>query len=90
MACSRIKSICISLGHALLNMRITGGHLRVSLPKRLLYDAEIFCYSIQIRAAAVPENVAADSLRFIVCQAQRLVHDGTDTVTRDPLMIFAV
>ena len=61
-------------------MGVPGCNFGVSMAKRILHQSQILGFLVQIRAAAVLENMAGIAGMLQITGSQRLVHNGADAV----------
>ena len=68
------------MAQTFVDMGVSGGNFRIALPKSLLDYAEVFGLLIEIRAAAVAEDMASLTMVLQTCDIEGFVHDVAQTI----------
>jgi len=68
------------IGHTLMYMGISGGHLGVGMAKLFLNQADVFGFAVEVGAAAMAEDMAGVARMFEVAATKDAVHDVADAV----------
>ena len=78
------------IGHSLMYMSISGGHLGIRMAKLFLNQTDIFGFTIEISAAAMAEDMAGVAMMFEVAAAENTVHDIANAIAADPAEVMAM
>ena len=70
----------ISFAQSVSYMGITGCNLGITVAERILHQSQILGFFVQIRAAAVSENMAGVAGMLQIAGSQCLVHNGANPV----------
>ena len=68
------------VGHSLVHMGISGGHLGVGMAKLFLNQADVFGFAVEVSAAAMAEDMAGVARMFEVAATKDAIHDVADAV----------
>ena len=68
------------IGHTLMYMGISGGHFGVGMAELFLNQTDVFCFAVEVGAAAMAEDMAGVAGMFEVAAAEDAVHDVSDAV----------
>ena len=80
----------MAIGHSLMYMSITSGHLRVGMAKLFLNQTDVFGFAIEISAAAMTEDMAGVAMMFEVAAAENTVHDIANAIAADPAEVMTM
>lgn len=78
------------VSHTLMHMGVSGGHLGVGMAELFLNQADVFCFAIEVGAAAMAEDMAGVAGVFEVAAAENAVHDVADAVAADAAVVVAM
>ena len=78
------------VGHSLMHMGISGGHLGVGMAELFLHNTQVFGLAIKVGAAAMAEDMAGVAVMFEVAATENSVHDVANAVTADPAEVMAM
>ena len=78
------------IGHSLVYMGISGGHLGVGMAKLFLNQTDVFGFAIEIGAAAMTENMAGVAVMFEVAATKNTIHDVPNAIAADPAEVMAM
>ena len=85
---ARGDSACIAPFHAVVDVGVFGGDFGAALAEGFLYDAQILGLLVEVRAAAMAEEVAGVARLFESRGGERAVDDVADADARDtPLCV---
>lgn len=85
---ARGDSACIAPFHAVVDVGVFGGDFGAALAEGFLYDAQILGLLVEVRAAAMAEEVAGIAGLFESRCGERAVDDVADADARDtPLCV---
>ena len=99
LTCQRHKIVSVNLrrqffgmpiGHSLMYMGVSGGHLGVGMAKLFLNQTDVFGFTIEISAAAMTEDMAGVAMMFEVAAAEDAVHDVADAVAADASVVVTM
>ena len=80
----------MSVGHSLMYMGVSSGHLGVRMAELFLNQTDVFGFAIEISTAAMAENMAGVAVMFEVAATENAVHDVANAVTADPAEVMAM
>ena len=78
------------MAQTFVDMGVSGGNFRIALPKSLLDYAEVFGLLIEIRAAAVAEDMASLTMVLQTCDIEGFVHDISQTIAGNATQFVVV
>ena len=78
------------IGHSLMYMSISGGHLGIRMAKLFLNQTDVFSFAVEVGAAAMAKNVAGVARMFEVAAAEDAVHDIANAIAADPAEVMAM
>ena len=99
LTCQRHKIVSVNLrrqffgmpiGHSLMYMGVSGGHLGVGMAKLFLNQTDVFGFAIEISAAAMTEDMAGVAGMFEVAAAEDTVHDVANAVAADAAVVVTM
>ena len=99
MTCQRPKIMSVNLwcqflrmpvGHSLMYMSVSGGHLGVGMAELFLNQTDVFCFAVEVGAAAMTKDMAGVAGMFEVAAAEDAVHDVADAVAADASVVVTM
>ena len=80
----------MAIGHSLMYMSITSGHLGVGMAKLFLNQTDVFGFAVKVGAATMAEDMAGVAMMFEVAAAENTVHDIANAIAADPTEVMTM
>ena len=78
------------VGHTLMYMSVSGGHLGVGMAELFLNQTDVFCFAVEVGATAMAEDMAGVAGMFEVAAAENTVHDIANAIAADPAEVMTM